>query len=114
MESLFETTVGELIEATQARINELDKCILELHIRTVISLFEAYDLYSASSSSYTASHFVKDIRDGISLFSDKTFMHLVATYKENLEYLLSCDKEKKVTLNQTEWRHYFHGTARPE
>lgn len=100
MEALFKTNVKELIYSTKKRISEIDV----LRNNKQINTFHL----SKDCLNY------KELRVLMDSHNEYELNSKLDQYKENLEYLEACDKEKIVHLNQTEWRHYFHGTTRPE
>ena len=100
MEPLFETTVKDLIENTEKRILELDELRKQKRTLTYKN--------ALACDSYEKLRVIMDAHREHDLDSRMN------QYTENLEYLTECDQQRKVTLTQTEWRHYFHGAQRPE
>jgi len=100
MDPLFETTIQNLVENTKKRIAEIEVSRDEKRMRT-FKKAQCCDSFEKLFMVMMA-HRENDLENKIKI------------YNENLEYLLECDQKRKVLLNQTEWRHYFHGTQRPE
>ncbi|MFA6063822.1 MAG: hypothetical protein WC736_14640 [Gallionella sp.] len=100
MDALFETTVEQLVEVTTRRIEELRESLVQKRV-VVFARAKACNSFDELIA-IVGAHRERE---------EDSALH---QYEENLEYLLECDKKRVVFLNQTEWRHYFHGAPRPE
>jgi hypothetical protein len=100
MESLFETTVTILLDNTRARVLE------QTHMLDVIRCNTLYAAQNCKS--------FEELRAVMGKHNERAIETKLQQYMENYEYLLVCPHNKTVFLNQTEWRHYFHGAPVPE
>ena len=100
MDALYKTTVGELVANTETRIIELKTQLAEKRERTYQLAMQCKDY--------------EQVRALIEYHRERDILSGLGQYTENLEYLKACDGSREVMLNQTEWRHYFHGAPRPE
>lgn len=100
MEPLFTTTVNNLVIVTEARIAEIEA----LRDKKRAEIFKQ----AKECDSYEKLRAIMDSHREYDIYLK------LNQYTENLEYLRECDQTRLVFLNQTEWRHYFHGAPRPE
>jgi len=107
MEPLYTTTVSKLVEATKERIKELETARSEKR-REIFTQAQSCDIF-------------EKMKDVLNSYNENAINIKLSQYRENLEYLEACAEydttqqvDRWVDLNQTEWRHYFHGAPRPE
>lgn len=101
MKPLFQTTVKRLINSTKQNIEKLEDLVNKQEKEVLDSIYNG-NIHSI--------HTIKLLLNSVNY----NLINKLKTYKENLEYLESCNKELIVDLDQTEWRHYFLGDQRPE
>lgn len=100
MDPLYETTVGALVEATKSRIAELTEERDQKRQR-VLQLVKLCDTFEV-------------LQQLMATYNERENATRLKQHVDNLEYLSDCKPTRLVVLNQTEWRHYFFGSPRPE